>query len=351
MSKEKIGTLILVNSPQNSRGPDLPQIDLLSNPTFKNVVRHFDTALEVGKNESLSEANQFASVVMSVGAHSAFVHGLRERIQPGQVFPVESRFRLRIVGHSVGEMASLIEAGITDIETMAWILRERQRITEAPIVSGVRFMLAAVGVDVDKFDKGLNQLVKRTFGDSAQVVLANRNTPSRGVVSVQVSEGDPRTFAKRLTDASEEFRHPGSNRPPRFIHLDNIRNSFHSIMLKPEEMVLQHAIAQRYSQNNFRVNEGGIVYSPMLGKWIKSDKDAWTVVNQQLTRGVGFSKGVRRLAGEKGLAAFIAADIKDEITPQMLRENIGSAVPILNVKNEQSLKEAIDIVSELLKVV
>lgn len=350
MSKEKkAGLIVLFNSPQNSKDPDLTGTDLLTNHIFRNVVVRFDRALGVEPNQSLAEANQFACVVMSVAAHSAFAYGLKERLQPGQIYPSESIFRLSFVGHSVGEMASLIEAGITDIDKMAWILKERQEITERPFAEGVaRFMLAVVGVDIRKFEKAFKKPIKKEFGKGTRVTLANRNTPSQGVVSVETSEGDPRSVARRLTDLFREFQYSESEKPPRFLHLQNIRNSFHSIILSKEEKMLQRFIAQRLKKEDFSVLKPERVYSPMLGRWIKSDKDAWEVVNRQLTLEVKYSEAIQRLSHEPDLVAFVSADVKEDITPKMLRDNIGDKVPQINIKDMKSLNDAIEQTSELL---
>jgi hypothetical protein len=307
--------------------------------------------LGLNEHESLSEERQMASVVMSVAAHTAFVHRLRERVQPGKLTPGDPKFNLKFIGHSVGEMGSFIEAGIMDIPTVAWLLNERQKITEDPVQTGMRFMLAGVGIHVDQLQTGLGQ-IREAFDGKVRATLANKNTPSQGVLSVEALEGDARSVARRLNELFAAYQHPTSERAPRFIPLP-IKNAFHSIILGPEERLLQMIIDPRLNNRNFKAPEPGIIYSPMLPGWIRSRKQALHVVRHQLTSEVQFSRGVGDIMNIPNVVTFITADIKEEVTPKMVRDNIGDQMPIqniksINIKSIQSLEQAVDLTEQLI---
>jgi hypothetical protein len=341
MAHERAGTLVLVNSPQNSKYPNLPETDLLADPIYRGVIRRFDKVLGIGDNQSLAESNQFASVVNSVATHSTFVHNLRQKLEPGRITEGEEKLKLRYVGHSVGEMASLIEAGVSDIDTIAKILRERQRITEQPLASRFRYMFAMVGIDLDRLDKELTP-IKEAFGDTIKAALANRNTPSQGVLSVESAEGDGKSLARKFTEILKDFKHPLSEKGPRVIHIEQIKNAFHSFILYQEELIFQPEIDKRITGRNFRVPKPKVIYSPMLPGWIETRQQALFVLRHQLTRPVEFESGMMELLDIPDLVGFVTTDAKDTVTPQMVRDNVKGKAPVLNIFDLNSLKNTVD---------
>lgn len=338
MSKEN-KTIVLVSSPQTSKSADLGQIDLLEHPVYRNMVRRVDRAVEKEDDWSLSVENQFASVVNSIASHCTFSHELRERVQPGKISPGDLGFKFGYMGHSVGEMAAIVEAGYLYLETMAQILYKRQEITEEPFLYGARFMLAGVGIDPKKFEKALEKRVKDNFGDKVKAAVANKNTPSQVVVSVEAVEGEPSIWAGKFGDIFKDFGHFEAKRPPRFILLP-VKNAFHFWILKPQELLLERAIAPLLARVE-RVDKGSLVYSPMLNNWIRSDKDVRNIINHQLTWTVEFSEGVEKLVKDPNLAVFVTGDIGDT-TPKMLRDNLLGRKQVLNVNSLETLNQAVE---------
>ena len=349
MLRERIPTIVLVNSPQNSKDKTLQKIDLLQDPIYRGIVRRFDRALRLEDNGSLAEDLQMASVVNSVATHTTFMHRLRTQLGQEEDPSLNNKFNCRVTGHSIGEMASLIEEGVTDIETMAWVLKNRQEITENPVQSTLRFMVACVGIDMVKFEKGLGKITE-TFGDTVEAVMANRNTRWQGVLSFRAPLGlEMRAFTQRLGEVYREFTPPGVERPPGFVHLRAVKNAFHSYLLKEEELIFQRTIDPEINEQNFKHPEPGIIYSPMLRRWITTRKDGLHLLRHQITSEVYFSEGIEDILQVPGLLLFVTADIKEDVTPKIVGDNVSSRAPVRNINNMASLEAVVEETAELVR--
>ncbi len=332
--------ILLINSPQNSKTLELPKIDLLDgNFTYRRIVSAFDEALGVPPADSLSFGRQYASVVHSVASFGAFTDGLRQTQYPGAIDPpVDFKF----MGHSVGEMASFIEAGVLDIPTVAQILFQRQFITERPVEAGIKFMLAAVGLDISRYEAFLAK-IKEQFQGKVEAVIANSNTPSEGVLSVKIAddaeEKDVKSLAAKLTSSLGEFKHPLAE-GLRVVRLP-IANAFHSSFMRTEERLFVGQVGPLVREQTRRVIHG-TVYSPMMPGWVKTQKQARDIILHQLTRPVNFVQGIDDVLKIPGLVAMVTADVKD-IMPRMVQDNLtGKAeIPIFNIKNTDTLLKAI----------
>lgn len=343
MSKEA-PVILLVNSPQNSKTVELSNINLLNEDLeYGETVCAFDRALKIPLAGSLDISRQHASVVHSVASFNAFAKGFRQTY-PGSIYPpVDFKF----MGHSIGEMASFVEAGILDIPTTAAILEQRQFITEHPLGAGVKYMLAAVGLDISRCEAFLDS-IRKQFQGKVDAVIANYNSPSEGVISVQVDKDaewiDGRFLARALSSL-EEFKHPLAERF-RVVCLP-IANAFHSSFMKAEERLFISSIEPLVRTQTQRVISG-MVYSPMMPGWVDTSEQATEVILYQLTRPVHFIQAIDDVSKIPGLAAIVTADVKD-ITPRIVQDNVtGKAeIPIFNIKNTKTLLKAIDGCSKL----
>jgi malonyl CoA-acyl carrier protein transacylase len=341
MSKEKLKTIIFINSPQNSKTPDLPQTDLLGNLSFLSVVRAFDSAWKTEKEgDSLEISRQGASVVYSVGASSAFFDGLRQEICPGLIIP-DLPIDVVFAAHSVGENGSEIQGGVTDIPTVAKVLDIREKITENPFDALAKYMVAVLGFDITKSSYALEKINSQSQ-EGEEVAIANLNTPEEAVFSVQTKgQSEERGFVEKMAGLLEEFKSESAKRL-RVIKLP-VPNAFHSRFLAAEEALFINAV-EPILKNQIGDVTPGTIYSPMLQGWVENRDQAIDVILHQLTRPVNFVKAMKDLTdGSLDIMAIITADVKD-ITPKMVTNNLGAVkFPILNIKNIQDLDEAIAI--------
>lgn len=343
MSKEA-PVILLVNSPQNSKTVELSNTNLLNGDLeYGETVCAFDRALKIPLAGSLDISRQYASVVHSVASFNAFAEGLRQTY-PGNIYPpVDFKF----MGHSIGEMASFVEAGILDIPTTTAILIQRQFITEHPIEAGAKYMLAAVGLDIGRYEAFLDS-IRKQFQGKIDAVIANYNSPSEGVLSVKVAEDaegiDGRSLANELSSL-KEFKHPLAERF-RVVCLP-VANAFHSSFMKAEEGLFISSIESLVRAQTQRVIPG-MVYSPMMPGWVDTSEQAADVILYQLTRPVHFIQAIDDVSKIPGLAAIVTADVKD-IMPRLIKDNLTdkAGIPIFNIKNTAALLGAIDGCSRL----
>lgn len=339
MPKERTGAILLVSSPQNSKNNTLPSIDLLGSRTFRGVVTKFDSALGLDFAGSLHPDKQVASVVMSVASHTDFMTRLREELRPGYLFAADNTFRPYLMGHSIGEMAGFIEAGITPITPMAKVLQERERITTHPLEAGVRSMIAVTGIDVERLELALHK-ISETLGKGVEMVLANRNTPTQVVLSIHSDEVDKETIARRLPETLAELKHPLANRL-RVLDL-GLPNAFHASFLMVEEALFGSAVRQLLNESNFQRPPRGVLYSPMFGGWVNTRREAMDILYHQLTRPVDFRGAMLELRQLPDLVAIVTADILD-VTPRLVEGNLGDdqSIPVFNIKSEETMQQAV----------
>lgn len=343
--------IALIGNPQSGKTPDIQQTDLIIDPVFNGYVRAFDNALGWKFTESLNYDRQIASVTFSVAAHHAFLERLRNRLpnkwdgrvkRDGNV--KRDPFDLYLTGHSVGEMASFIEAGITDIETMAWFLSERERITTRPFESGVRLMMAGVNLDMRRFEMPTLEQINKELGDGVQIFLANINNPTEGVLSVLIPNGiDIKRFRVRLSSLFDHLRHPDAEKPVRFIHLESIPNAFHSILLNWEQNTLNDLVLPSLTPDVFRDPDPSVIlYSAIYKRRIKTRSEALYVHTHQLVDGVDFWQAMMDMLSVPNLALVVTCDPK-EVTPNnLVLRNTGDAVPVVNIKDLATLDDAVE---------
>ncbi len=350
MSAEILPAILFVNSPQTSKDENLPKTDLLGNKKYRAVVRVFDSKLKLIRNGSLHPDRQIASVVNSVGTCSAFVNGLDEMLTPGLVLPGNRPYRLKLTGHSVGEMASFIEAGVCDVPTMAWMLNERERITEDPLGSGLRLMVAAVGVDPDKLEEYFDHL-RQAFIGQAELFLANTNTPRQVVLSIRVLQGKAEAIVDALPQNLSRIINPLTGQPffPR-VRVSRLKtpNAFHSAAMLGEEVLFKGIITPRLTEQYFKVPPQGVIYSPMSLCWVNSLEAVFDIMQHQLTKPVRFTEAMREIIKIPNLRMIVTAD-PIGTTPNMIKGNIGNDIPIANIKDRETLKQAVDLGFRVIK--
>lgn len=355
-------TFLLVGNPQMSKDGTLQTSDLFSLRAFGKVIDRFDQALGLPARGSLQFERQIASVAWSVAVHTAFVEGLSERLHPGLLDPRNRSFGLMFTGHSVGEMAALIEAGVCGIPTMAWMLNEREKITNNRVEAGiremqqssaavVRRMFAIVGIDPKQVEEQLGHMTGR-FTEPAKIFLANYNTPRQAVVGLEVSakeaeglEREEKTLGSSLHEALSGIIDPATLKPMfgRFRVTDlGLSNAFHTAIMQYEGMLYQRVITSKLIPENFRLPQERSVYSPTLPGWLSSlDFDpTFNVIQHILTNPVQFTGAMEEFKAVPNLVGMITAD-KKEVTGKMIKQN-DVKIPVSNIVDVESLEAAID---------
>lgn len=342
--------IALISNPQTGKTPDLPKTALMQDPVFAGNVAFFDHALGLNPTQSLEYQRQIASVIMSDAAHNAFLEGLRTRFPyeaDGQV--VRDPFRLFLTGHSIGEMTSFMEGGIIDPGIMIRMLVEREGITNRPVESGVRFMLAAVNIDMTNFKLPLSE-VRRELGNQVDIVLANINNRMEGVFSLQIPIGmEIRAVQRALNDIFAPLRHPESEKPVRFIYLESLTNAFHSRILRYEQHLLNTAVAPYLTPETFGPPDPSvIVYSAIAKRRIRTANQAIDIFRHQLLWGVDFPNAMAAMM-HYGPLLVVTADPTGVTPRNLVEKNIGTDVPIANIKDLDSLGKAVDLGEELIR--
>ncbi len=343
MGKEKGTAILFVCSPQGSKDPSFLTNDLLGDRTFKGVVESWDKALGRDFTGSLDVSSQLASPVWSTASFYTFNSRLREQVAPGQLdLPVTTY----VTGHSVGEMAGFVLAGITDIPTMAKILSERERVTSHPSDAGFRYMMAVIGIDVDNFELPFEKISK-VFGHGVKMVSANRNTPRQIVLSIQSDRDQGEVIARELPQILAESKHPSV--PKIKVRDLKMPTAFHSAFLGIEEVLFNQAIKLQLTPDKVKVPARSSFYSSMLGDWVRTRKQALEVISSQLTKQVNFRDAMQELLLQPNLLAIVTADVLD-VTNGLVRDNLTTStqLPIFNIKDEKTMKAAVDGCTDLI---
>lgn len=349
MTSENKPTFLLVGNPQTSKNETLPSIDLLKVRRFRRVVEEVDRTLGFPPQGSLDPDRQIASLVMSVASNRVFVLGLEDKIQPGLLDPGKRKFNLVHTGHSIGEMAALVGAGVCGIPVMARILNEREKITQHPLESGFRQMVAIVGVDPDMLEAQLSG-IKSNFAGQANLFMANYNTPRQAVIALEGLTGEAKTALTNLGRFISEIRDPqDTGKPlfPRFKLHPLLPNGFHTVIMNIEQVLYMRTIAPWLTEEYFQAPTERTVYSPTLPGWVTDLDSVFDVTNHILTKPVKFSQSIGELNRIPNLAAVITSDVLGT-TPKMVKDN-GIEVPIFNITNIESLNHAIGKSEEIIQ--
>jgi malonyl CoA-acyl carrier protein transacylase len=360
---------LLVGNPQMSKDELMQTSDLFEVPSFRKVINRFDRSLGLSTRGSLQYEKQIASVAWSVGVHTAFVEGLSDRLHPGLLDQSNRRFQLMFTGHSVGEMAALIEAGVCDIPTMAWMLTERERITEHPVEAGLREaqysgavvarrMLAIVGMTPQQVEQYGGHMTAK-FTEPVKILMANANTPRQAVVAMELLESEikkleneARTVADTLGEAISEIIDPITEQPI-FSHIKvfdlGLRNAYHTALMQYEGRLYQRVIASKLTSENFHLPQERTVYSPTLPGWLSSSDlgPTYHTVGHILTKPVLFAEAMEEFKTISELVGIITAD-RTKVTRNMIKQN-GVETPVSNIVDKESLEEAIDTAEEQIK--
>ncbi|MFF6782497.1 ACP S-malonyltransferase [Streptomyces sp. NPDC012510] len=187
-----------------------------------------------------------------------------------------------VAGHSVGEYAALVCAGVLDWQEGLWLVRQRGELmaTVNDRVPGA--MAAVIGLDPPT----LERICERAVRTTAQVVeVANDNEPAQLVVSGQ---------AEAVTAVMKEARALGA----RAVDL-KVPVSLHSTLMGEAEADFAEALLDtRFSDPRIPV------LSSVTASPVNSGAEASAVLRRQLTARVHWTSTVRGLL-ERGVDRFV----------------------------------------------
>lgn len=222
-----------------------------SSAAARRVFAEVDEALDIplsalcfaGPEESLRQTINAQPAIMTVSL--AVLAALQESLSPQRFswsFPLAPDYT---AGHSVGEYAALVAAGVLDLKSAARLVRERGRLMH---VEGTRCpggMAAVIGLEAEQVQAICQEATQRMQALASggerhvgwgQVVVANYNAPGQLVISGE---------QQALDLASELARARGAKR---VIPL-GVSGAFHSPVMQPATVGLAQAIAASPLQN------------------------------------------------------------------------------------------------------
>ena len=153
-----------------------------------------------GPEERLHETRQTQPCLLTVSV--AALRALEERARPAPAF---------VAGHSVGEYAALVAAGVIDFEAALRLVACRGELMAGASANGG--MAAVIGLERDVVER-----VVESVGRATELVVANDNAPGQVVIS-----GD----LERLAAVEEPMRAAGAKRVIRLP----VSGAFHSPLM------------------------------------------------------------------------------------------------------------------------
>lgn len=201
-------SLALVFSPQGSQvvgmGRDLAE----SSPAARAAFDAADDALGwsvsqtcwYGPQERLDDTRQTQPCLLTTSV--AALRALEERVRPAPAV---------VAGHSVGEYAALVAAGVLELDAALRLVTRRAELMAAVDVEGG--MSAVIGLD-----RGAVEAVVESVGRPADLVIANDNAPGQVVIS---------GLREPLVAAEELLRQGGARRVIRV----SVSGPFHSPLM------------------------------------------------------------------------------------------------------------------------
>jgi [acyl-carrier-protein] S-malonyltransferase len=153
-----------------------------------------------GPEEQLNDTRQTQPCLLTVSM--AALRALEERARPAPAF---------VAGHSVGEYAALVAAGVLEYEAALRLVARRGELMAGASANGG--MAAVIGLDRDVVER-----VVDSVGRATELVVANDNAPGQVVIS-----GD----RERLAAVEEPMRAAGAKRVIRLP----VSGAFHSPLM------------------------------------------------------------------------------------------------------------------------
>ncbi len=172
---------------------------------------------EEGPPERLTETDVAQPAVVATSLAALAVLRERMAVQPAAV-----------AGHSVGELAAYVAAGVLDVRAALELVHTRAQAMAAACKNVDGSMAAVIGLD----EQRLREVCAAASSNGSSVEVANLNSPGQLIVS------GARDAIQRFT---EQARAAGARR----VLPLNVGGPFHSIYMRPAAQALKNALAAR----------------------------------------------------------------------------------------------------------
>lgn len=226
---------------------------------------------------------------------------------------------LCVAGHSVGEYAALVTAGVLEWQDGLRLVRARAEAMQAAAESSSGTMAAVLGLDAEEVEGAC-----REASSAGVVVVANRNCPGQVVIS-----GETGAVAR----AGELCKAKGAKR---VIPL-RVSGAFHSPLMQPAAERFREAL----QEVTFRPPKGCVVAN-RTADVLGAETDFAALLAEQLLHQVRWEESVRRM-WELGARLFVELGPGDVLSG-LIKRTIAEA-QTLTVRNAEEVRR----VAEVLK--
>ena len=260
-----------------------------------------------GPEERLNDTRQTQPCLVATSL--AALAALRAEIDPAPAF---------VAGHSVGEYAALVAAGVLDTgEALRLVARRGELMADAALEGG---MCAVIGLD----RAAVAEVVAgSTF--SGQLVVANDNAPGQVVISG--------ASAAVLEEASAALRRAGARR----VLPLKVSGPFHSPLMSGVGAALADAFATA------RWTDATVpVVSNVTGEPLRDAVEIRALLARQVSSPVEWVRSVRRMAAD-GVDVFVELGPGTALSGMVKR--IVPEARTLNVADAGSLASAVEALS------
>ena len=278
-------SVALLFSPQGSQAVGMGRAMAEASPGARIAFDEADAALGwsasrlawEGPEELLNDTRQTQPclVATSVACLRALEEALAfrgERLEPAYV-----------AGHSVGEYAALVAAGVVSLaDALRLVARRGSLMADAGIAGG---MVAVIGLDRETVSDAVGA-TNREFGAEGDLVVANDNAPGQVVISGTNAA---------LTAAAERLRAAGARRT---IPL-NVSGPFHSPRMAPIGPSLAAAFASAAWQDAHIPAVSNVTAEPLTDA-----TEIRGLLARQVSSPVEWVRSVQRMAAE-GVDTFV----------------------------------------------
>ncbi len=276
-------SLALLFSPQGSQAVGMGRALVNASAAAAEVFARADAALGwsvsdlcfAGPEERLSETRWTQPALLTTSVAAAWALSEALAADGGDLDPAF------VAGHSVGEYAALVMAGVLELEDALRLVALRGELMAAVREDGG--MSAVIGLDRRAVTTAIHALPGIRDGD---LVVANDNAPGQVVIS---------GTREALAAAASPLRDAGAKR----VMPLRVSGPFHSARMAPVGEALAHAfIAVTWQDAN------PPVISNVTAEPVTDGGDIRTLLARQVSAPVEWVASVQRMAGE-GVDTFV----------------------------------------------
>lgn len=255
-----------------------------------------------GPEERLNDTRQTQPALLTTSV--AALRAVAERTTPAPAF---------VAGHSVGEYAALVAAGVLDFESALRLVARRGELMAAVDVPGG--MAAVIGLDREAVQAVVDEVSRPT-----ELVVANDNAPGQVVISGRLDALDAAEPAMKAAGARRVLRLP-------------VSGPFHSPLMAPVAEQLERA----FDGETWR-DAAVPVVSNVTAEPLTDAGRIRALLAEQVRSPVEWVASVRRMVDE-GVDLFVECGPGTALTGMVKR--IVPAARVANVGDADSLAAAL----------